>query len=67
VSLVLGSGTPKIWDLFLELGSGDPKTRYRLTLKCTFLVFEGSENPKIQGDFFDCALGIGVLQGLFWH
>ena len=33
MSLVLGSGTPKIWDLFLELGSGDPKTRDRLKHK----------------------------------
>ena len=26
-----------------------------------------SEDLQLQGDFFDCALGIGVWQGLFWN
>ena len=33
MSLILGSGNPKIRDLYLKLGSGDPKIRDRFLYK----------------------------------
>ncbi len=33
MSLVLGSGVPNIRDQYLELGSGNPETSYRLKRK----------------------------------
>ena len=33
MSLILGSGNPKIRDLYLKLGSGDPKIRDRFVYK----------------------------------
>ena len=44
-SLILGSGNPRIRDLYLELGSGDPKTRYRFKLK--FGLFQCFKAQKI--------------------
>ena len=44
-SLILGSGNPRIRDLYLELGSGDPKTRYRF--KCKFGLFQCFKAQKI--------------------
>ena len=40
---ILGSGNPRIRDLYLELGSGDPKTRYRFKRKFGLL---SSPSPK---------------------
>ena len=47
MSLVLGSGDPNIRDQYLELGSGKPKTRYRLKHKYDFFRLEGLEHSKI--------------------
>ena len=44
-SLILGSGNPRIRDLYLELGSGDPKTRYRFKRK--FGLFQCFKAQKI--------------------
>ena len=38
MSLVLGLGVPNIRDQYLELGSGKPKTRYRLKLVLQILA-----------------------------
>ena len=44
-SLILGSGNPRIRDPYLELGSGDPKTRYRFKRK--FGLFQCFKAQKI--------------------
>ena len=46
MSLVLGSGDPKIRDQYLELGSGKPKTRYRLKHKVSQKLGIGTPNTR---------------------
>ena len=44
-----------------DLGGFHPSSDGADSEECYF------NDGELQGDFFDCALGIGVLQGLFWN
>ena len=74
MSLVLGLGVPNIRDQYLELGSGNPETRYRFKRKTGLFQGLGAQkilkcNTKLYSEriFFLGAFVVELLSlGSFW-